>query len=261
MGASVFAYLFGVVVHEFGHYVGAAVVDVPIEGIVLHPFDLSYNDYGKLRGISQLRLAIAAAAGPVLNLSAGAGVSLFAWRRRSAQLLPVVMWGPLALLQEGVGMIIGLVDYPDLESDWVSVMKAGVPPPIIGLWVAVLLVVGSVWILLLMPLAGISAEDPYWTKLVAFLAGVPLLLLGAVAYLGVIGSSGSSPTGMVEQNRWIALGASVGLVASLSALHRPLFARLDRISHTETSPVIWRDAALAVAMGAAVLVFMLAFYN
>jgi hypothetical protein len=171
------------------------------------------------------------------------------------------MWGPLALLQEGVGMIIGLVDYPDLESDWVRVMNAGVPPAMIGLLVAVLLVAGSVWVLLLMPLAGISAEDPYWGKLVTFLAGVPLLMLGAVVYLGVIGSSGSSPAGMVQQNRSIALGASMGLVASLSALHRPLLARLDMISHTETSPVRWSDAGLAVAMGAGVMVFMLAFYN
>ena len=261
MGASVFAYLFGVVVHEFGHSVGAAIVDVPVEGIVLHPFGLSYNDYGDIRGVSRLRLGVESAAGPVLNLFAGVGVSLVVWGRRSARWLPVVMWGPLALVQEGVAMIIGLVDYPDVESDWVRVMNAGVPPAMIGLAVAVLLVAGSVWLLLLMPLAGISAEDPYWTKLLVFLAGVPLLLLGAVVYLGVIGSSGSSPAGMVQQNRSIALGASVGLVASLSALHRPLFARLERISHTETSPVSWRDAGLAVAMGAAVFVFMLTFYN
>ncbi|MDH3308932.1 MAG: hypothetical protein OEO77_15640, partial [Acidimicrobiia bacterium] len=186
MGASVFAYLFGVVVHEFGHYIGASIVDVPVGGIVLHPFDLSYNDYGDLSGVSQRRLAIESAAGPVLNLFAGTGVSLFVWRRRSARWLPVVMWGPLALVQEGVGMIIGLVDYPDLESDWVRVMTAGVPPAMIGLSVAVLLVAGSVWLLLLMPLAGIGAEDSYWTNLVIFLAGVPLLMLGAVGYLGVI---------------------------------------------------------------------------
>ncbi len=66
---------------------------------------------------------------------------------------------------------------------------------------------------------------------------------------------------MVQQNRSIALGASLGLVASLSALHRPLFPRFDRISQTEASPVSWRDAGLAVAMGAAVLVFMLTFCN
>ena len=88
------------------------------------------------------------------------------------------------------------------------------------------MVAGSVWILLLMPVAGISAEDPYWTKLAVFLAGVPLLMLGAVVYLRLLGSSGTSPPGMVEQNRNIALGASAGLVASLTALYPPLFARL-----------------------------------
>jgi hypothetical protein len=66
---------------------------------------------------------------------------------------------------------------------------------------------------------------------------------------------------MVQQNRNIALGASIVLVAVIAALHRPLFARLDRISHTETAVVEWRTTVPAVVLGAAVFTFMLAFFN
>jgi len=261
MGASFFAYLFGVVVHEIGHYTGSAIAEVPDDGIVLHPFDLSLNRYGDVSEVAQWRLAFESAAGPLLNLFLGVGVSLVVWRRRSAKWLPVVMWGPVALVQEAVGMIIGLVDYPDVGSDWVTVMEAGVPPAVIGLAAAALLVAGSMWLLLLMPLAGIKAEDAYWRKAAIFLAGIPFLLLGAVAYLGLFGSSAAGPPGMVQQNRQIALGASVALVAVFAALHRPLFTRLDKISHTGTAVVTWRDTVPALSLGAAVFVFMVVFFN
>lgn len=66
---------------------------------------------------------------------------------------------------------------------------------------------------------------------------------------------------MVQQNRNIALGAGIALVAVLAALHGPFFARLDRISHTETAVVKWRTTVPAVRLGAAVFAFMLAFFN
>ncbi len=261
MGASFFAYLLGVPVHEAGHYAGSAIAGVPNEGVVLHPFDLSYNDYGDLSEVTQLRLALSQAAGPVLNVLLGVSVSLLAWRRRSAAWLPIVMWGPVAVLQEGVGMIIGLVDYPDVESDWVSVMLAGVPPAAIGLLSAALLVAGSVWVLMLIPLAGLRAEDTFGRKALVFMAGIPLLLVSAVVYLQLFGTASSSPEGMVEQNRMIALGASVAFVVILAALHKPLFPRLDGISHTDPEDVSGRDVGLALSLGAAVFIFELVFFN
>lgn len=260
-GASVFAYLFGVVVHEVGHYVGNVIVGIPNETIVLHPFDLSYNVYGDLSGVNADRLAFGSAAGPLLNVILGVGVGLFLWRWRAAGWLPIVMWGPVALLQESVGMIIGLVDYPDVGSDWVVVMVSGVAPAVIAVLSVALAVAGSVWILLVLPLAGVRADDAYRRKLVIFAVGIPLLLLGAVVYLSLIGSSSPSPPGMVEQNRWIALGASVTLVALLAALHRPLFSRLDKLSHSDVADVTRQDAWIAVSMGAVVFVFTLAFFN
>ena len=264
MGASVFAYLFGVVVHEVGHYLSSLILGVPEPGIVLHPFDLNQNIYGG--DISQalgtrLRRAFSGAAGPLFNLLLGVGVSLVMWPRRSSRWLPFLMWGGITLLVESVGMIIGLVDYPEVSSDWSDVMAAGVPPAVIAFFVVALLVAGSLWLLLLMPLMGLTAEDAFWRKLVVFLVGIPLLLFGAVVYLTLWGSYDSENASYVIQNRQIALGASVALVATLAFLHRPLFPRLDTMSHTPLAHLGWRDTVPAVGLCGAVFVFQLVSFN
>ncbi len=115
--------------------------------------------------------------------------------------------------------------------------------------------------MLLLPLAGIRAEDGFWRRLVIFLSGVPVLLLGAVVFLAAVGSSADAPPGMVTQNRRIALAASTVLVVALTALYRPAHSILDRISHTPPAQPRRRDAALAVCLGAAVFVFQLAAFN
>ncbi len=263
MGAAVFAYLFGVFVHEIGHYLANTALGVPEPGIVLHPFDLSYNidggDISRALG-TPLRRAVSGAAGPLLNLALGVTVSLLVWRRRSSRWLPFAIWGSVALLQESVGMIIGLVDYPEVGSDWPAVMTAGVPPVAIGLLAVALLVAGSLWILLVVPLVGLRSEDTFWRKLLVFLAGIPLLLLSAVVYLTAIGSSSESPS-YVLQNRQIALGASMALVAALAWLHRPLSPLLDRMSHTRVAQIAWLDTLPAIGLCGAVIAFQLAFFN
>ena len=264
LGASFFAYLFGLTVHEFGHYVLCVILGVPERGIVLHPFDLSYNIYGGdlSRAFStQLRHAISGAAGPMLNMLLGVTVGLVLWRKRSPRLLPILMWASVALLQESVGMIMGLVDYPDVRSDWVAVMLAGVPPMAIGVLAAIVLIAGCIWMLLLLPLAGVKAEDAIWRKLLILLAGIPTLLLGAVIYLNLLGSNSNVPVEWVLQNRYIALASSIILLAVITPLHKCLFPFLERISHTHPAQLTWRDTMPAVGLGTAVIVIQLMFFN
>ena len=251
-------------VHEVGHYVANVILGVPETRIVLHPFDLSYTtEAGDLSKAfsTPFRLALASAAGPALNVALGTVASLLVWRRRSPGWLPFLMWGPLALLVEGVGTVIGLIDYPNLSSDWVDVMLAGVPPTAIAVLAFTLFAVGSFWILLLLPLVGIRAEDGFWLRLLIFMCGVPLLLLGAVIFLAVAGSSADAPPGMVMQNRMIALGASIGFVVGLTALYRPVFATLDRVAHTQPQQPAWSHAALASSLGLLVFVVQLVAFN
>jgi hypothetical protein len=158
-------------------------------------------------------------------------------------------------------MVIGLFDYPNLRSDCVEVMLAGIPPTAIAMLAVAAFVAGSIWMLLLLPLAGIRAEDGFWPRLLIFLCGIPLLLLGAVIYLAVGGSSADAPPGMVMQNRTIALGSSVVLVVSLTALYRPAFGLLDRVAHTPPDQPASRHAVVAVSLGVSVFIAQLVAFN
>jgi hypothetical protein len=265
MGASIFAHLFAVAVHEIGHYLAYIILGVPGKRIVLHPFDLSYNiiyggDLSRAFG-TPLRLAFRGASGPLLNMLLGVIVSLLLWRKRSSRWLPILMWGSIALLQESVNMIMGIIDYPDIMTDWVEVMLAGVPPIVVGLLAVILLIISCIWMLLLLPLADVRAEDTFWRKLLILLAGIPMLFLGSVIYLTLLGSSSGVPAGRVLQNRIICLVTSLILLAVIAALHKPLFPILDRISHTHPAQVSWRDTLPTVGLGAAIFVLQLVFFN
>lgn len=264
MGASFFAYLFAVAVHETGHYLAAIILGVPEKGIVLHPFALSYNIYGgdlsRAFG-TPLRRAFHGASGPLLNIILGVIVSLLLWRKRSSRWLPLLMWGSVALLQESVNMIMGIIDYPDIISDWVDVMLTGMPPMVVSLFAVILLIAGWIWMLLLLPLAGVRPEDAFWRKLPIILAGIPTLLLGAVIYVALLGSSSMAPAGFALQRRSIALAASLILMFFITATHKPLYPILDRISHTSPARVSWRDTLPAVGLGGAIFVLQLVFLN
>ena len=264
LGGSAFAYLLGVAVHEVGHFLANTALGVPESRIVLHPFDLSQTievgDVSSAFGTAWRR-AVAGGSGPLLNVAVGVTIGLVLWRRRSPRLFPFLLLAPVALLQEGVGLIIGLVDYPDVGSDWVLVMQAGASPLLIGMLAVLFLGAGYVWVQLLIPLLGLSSEDPRRRLLAVLPVGIPVLLLGAVVYLSLLGSDSGTATRYVLQNRAIALGSSLALVGSIIVLYRPLFPVLDRICHTPPAHVSSKDAVLAIVLGLAVCVAQLAFFN
>jgi hypothetical protein len=45
LGATFFAYLFSIFLHEVGHYLAGVILGVPERGIVLSPFGKNYNIY------------------------------------------------------------------------------------------------------------------------------------------------------------------------------------------------------------------------
>lgn len=140
-------------------------------------------------------------------------------------------------------------------------MLAGVPPAFVGLFAFILLSAGCIWMLLLLPLAGVRPEDSFWRTLLRIMAGIPMLLFGAVIYVALLGSSSMWPAGWVLQRRIIALVASLILLVGITALHKPLFPILDRILHTHPAQVSWRDTLPAVGLGAAIFVLQLVFFN
>ena len=90
--------------HELGHAFADWVYGIPVSNIdvILHPF---LPPGTGISGIFPDNLAgFTYAAGPLANIVIGLLVFIVLWRKRSAYLLPFLMWGPIACVQEGMNL-------------------------------------------------------------------------------------------------------------------------------------------------------------
>jgi len=270
MGTSFFAFLLSGALHETAHYLASTIQGVPVRGIVLHPFGQDYNIYlGDLSVAlgTPLRRAFNGLSGPLFNILIGTMVSLLLWRKRAPVLLPLLMVGSTSLLMESVGIILEITN-PNASGDWTSVMQFGIPAGILWLLAIVMLIAGCIWMLQLLPLAGIRSQDPFWRKWIVFLVGIPILLLCAVIYQTLVGGDYYVPTWggyMRMENlrmaRIIQMGVSIVLMTVTVALHKPLFPWLDRLSHTPVAQIRWREALIAIGLGLAITIIQLVYFN
>ena len=275
MGASFFAFLLSVALHETGHYLASIILGVPERGIVLNHFGQNYNIYlGDLDVAlgTTGRHAFGGASGMLFDLFITLTVSLLLWRKRSPALLPLLLLGSYALLHESVSMIMEVIEYPNAcdgcWSDWVSVMRFGVPPGVVALLAAVMLAAGCIWLLQLLPLTGITAQDAFWRRLVVLMTGIPLLFLCAVIYQTLFGVDYYVPAWRgwllmesVRKSKIIYTAASAGLTAIITPLHRPLFPWLDRLSHTPAAQVRWRDVLVAIGLAVVIIAVQWVLFN
>jgi hypothetical protein len=268
MGATLFAYLFSIFLHELGHYLVSALLDVPENGIVLNPFGKNYNIYlGDLTtafGTSERRIA-SGLAGAMFDLLVSVVIGLALWRKRSPGLLPLLAMGSIALIHESANMAMGaLRGY----GDWSELSEVGVPYSIVILLAVILLVVGCIWMLQLLPLTGISPSDPFWRKLAVFLAGMPLLMLCSVVFLTLFWADVYVPThhavtsmDVLRMDKVIFMIASTALSVIFTLLHKPLLPWLDRISHTPVAKVRGREVLIAIGLGLAIVNVQLVFFK
>ncbi|MFX1517137.1 MAG: hypothetical protein ACFFC6_12615 [Promethearchaeota archaeon] len=233
-GSYVFCYCLGVTLHEFGHAITLTLFNVPDVRIVVHPFALSETRSGV---IPTHLLPWSSVMGPLFNVFCGVLVSLIFWKKRSAYTLPFVMLGPVALLQEGVAVFIGLIDLPNL-SDWGTVIIiGGVSPLLVALLGVVFLVTGILFFLLIFPLLHLSSEKSFVENLAIGSAFVMYSLL-SVLYAALFDT-------FVLQWRIIAFFSSVILVTFIIAIYKPIRPYLDRISTTEVKPLNWNQVLVA----------------
>jgi len=179
-----------VVVHELGHWLadtarGASVRMVaPLFGDprieATAPVQVDLNGWPD-------------AAGPLLNV--GVGVVLFGalWWWRRPVLLPLLLWGPVALLQESITALVQVAT-GEAGTDWVRLVAQGVPRWLVvaGAVVGLLSAIGG--LLLLLPVAGLrpggSAVRRFGVLGVGFAAYPAVGLLAGYAGVGSVARSG-----------------------------------------------------------------------
>ena len=248
-GAYTFSYCLGLIFHETGHALAYTIIGVTDIQIHVHPFALSHCSSGYR---PPELLPFTGSMGPLFNIICATIVSLSLWRIRNPKLLPLLMWAGTAYIVEGVAIFIDIVDLPVL-TDWGKVIIiGGVSPILMAIIGIVFLIIGSTFMLLLMPLENISHRDPFRKRYLIPLS-ISVYFLLSVIYTSIFDID-------VMENRIIAFFSSIIFSLLLTAIYKPIFPFLERLSHTETSPTSWSVVEIALGSALGIIIIVLVFF-
>jgi hypothetical protein len=248
LGSFAFVFCLGEAVHELGHFLAHQAYGVEV-GIRLDPFGGSRILHGS--SAPQETLGITSLAGPLFNLLVGLIVSMSLWRWRRPGLLPLVLWGPVALIQEGVTFSLGMLTP---GGDAQLIVEWGVPAAVLLSFGVLLLASGIVLLCRVLPLVGLSPTDSCGRKFGIVAGGMVSFMV-----LRLLASSASSPAAIQENA--LPLLFSLLLATVVVGLYRPLASVGNRVPEAGLASVTWPAAATSVALAAGMVLFQIAFLN
>ena len=249
-GAFIFAYCFGIVIHEIGHVLAYRFYGVSTKTFVIHPFGRNYMEpeFDIERG--QLLIY---ASGSLFNVICAVLFSILFRRVRSLFIVPFLMWGSTSLIQESIAMILDIANGG--QFDWSMVVRAGFP-----LWLVIVLSIsfltlGSLYFLRLMAFAGLGRSDSYTRILGVSLVSVVPFFLIALIYAGLYQKT------MIFA-KTIPFVSSIGLAIILSVIFRPTFEFLERaMPNRKFGAIGGHHIVFSVGLALAVILTGLLFFN
>jgi hypothetical protein len=242
-GAFTFAFLLGETIHDSGHYLShKAYGNTQVQ--------VHFDPFGGTRiigadGLPEKVLGVTSAAGPLPNLVLALGTFFLLWRKRRPILLPLLLWGPVAMIQEGVTFSLGLLT-PGGDAQWIS--RLGFPQPLIMLFGTLLLVAGISAVAVLLPSAGIEFADSPRYKLFVVMMGMCSLMFIRCAHSLLI-----TPESKLEN--LIPLVFSLLLAAIVVLVHQPICRILEKRTVSEVLPLSWSVSVLGMVLGASMFAF------
>lgn len=169
--------------HELGHVIVDRINGLDAS-IVLEPFRSSYVRLG--RPFPDSLTGWPEAAGPLANVTVGLVLLLGVWRWRHPALLPLLIWAPMALLQESANALVQLA-LREEGTDWDRLIDAGFQINLV-LAIGILGLLAGLGLLIpVLPIAGVDVRWPWQSRLAvigAGLAGYPALSLVISPVLG-----------------------------------------------------------------------------
>ena len=248
-GAFTFAFLLGEMVHELGHYFSHMAYGNDNIGVHLDPFGGSH-----ITGVSTLPLKIMAAtsaAGPLFNLLLGCACTFLLWKFRRPALLPFLLWGPVALVQEGVTFSLGTLT-PGGDAAWI--IAAGIPQPLILTTGILLFVTGITGVALLLPTILPEEDRSFWRDLLIVLLGMCTLMLARSAH-----SFLAAPESTMEN--LIPLIFSLVLATIVIPVKQAITRTLKKKPGAQPFPATWIATMTAVSLGTGMFTFQMLAFN
>ena len=194
-------------------------------------------------------ISVTSATGPLFDLLLAVTCLLLLWRIRRPALLPFLLWGPIAMIQEGVNFSLGMMT-PGGDAQWIAAM--GIPRPILVLTGSLLIVAGVKTISLLLPLTDIESDAPFKDKFLIVLLGMCSLM-----FIRFIHSAVASPTSVVEN--LVPLIFSLLLAVFVVVLYKPTNENAHAVKE-KPRPVTWSVTASSLTLGISLFLFQLAMW-
>ncbi|MGD1994879.1 MAG: hypothetical protein PVI59_16925 [Anaerolineae bacterium] len=245
VGSFTFAFLLGEATHELGHYLAHRACGTAGVQIHLDPFGGS-----QIVGVPSLPLdvmGVTSAAGPLFNLTLATACFLLLWRRCNPTLLPLLLWGPVAMAQEGVTFSLGLLT-PDGDAQWI--VEWGLPL-IAVLTVGLALLLASVATMSqLLPVAALGKRESLGARVWIVMTGVSSLMLVRAGHSLLV-----KPASIVENADPLAFSLLLSILVAM--LHRPLAALLSKRIGVADCSVTQVAATLAMMLATGMFLFQL----
>lgn len=246
-GSFVFAFILGETVHELGHFLTHRLYGYEA-GLVLDPFGGSHT----LGSDSPREIwGVTTVAGPLLNLLIAMALFLLLWRRRRPMLLPLLLWFPLALVQEGINFSLGSLTP---GGDFELIVNWGVPAPLLLALGILFLAFGIVLLCMLLPLVSLIPTDSFGRKIAIVVGGMASYMFVRFLFISL-----TSPDHAQEQV--IPLIFSLLLATIVVLLFNPLYQLLNRISESESASVTWPEVVVSLVLGLGIVIFQLVTFN
>jgi hypothetical protein len=251
-GAAGFSFNAGNIVHEFGHMVADWISGIPFSSIhvIVHPF---FAPYIKIDGgRPDSLMGWPDAAGPLANVLFGLIVFTLLWKRRNPFLFPLLLWGPLACVQEGLGQILTI---SDPGSDAFLMVAAGLPQPVLIVICILLLIIGILLFGLVFPIAGLSPGVSAFKRLAILLGG--MLPYGIITLLICL----LAGTAQDISRSYNIIGGFAVIAVIITVLNTPIRLLMDRFRARMDFKVKWSHTFFSIGLLAIIVVLQLLFLN
>ncbi|MEJ2608321.1 MAG: hypothetical protein P8Z41_16870, partial [Anaerolineales bacterium] len=238
-----FVFCLGEAVHEFGHFLAHRAYGYDA-GVILDPFGGS-----RTLGSASPRAiwGITSATGPLFNLLLASIVFSLLWSRRRPAVFPFLLWGPVAMIQEGVTFSFG---YLTPGGDAALIVEWGIPLVVVLGFGVFLLISGIITICWLLPLVNLSPGDSFIRKITVVAGGMVSFMLLRWMHAVIV-----SPD--LAQENLIPLVFSLLLAFIVVLLYKPALSRLNQKAEVQSGTIEWANVVTAIVLAVGVVLFQL----
>ena len=240
MGSFAFAFLLGEMVHEWGHFLAHRYFGV--EGVSIHLDPFGGSRILGVRDLPLREMGITTIAGPGLNLVAGILATMLFWRFSKPAFLPLILWGPVALIQEGVNGSLGLLS-PGSDAQWLA--RWGAPEWLLIILGVVFVLTGTGLISRILYRCGVLDKKSFLIRFILLFFGLGLLMI-----LRGVASLFQSPAAALENLP--SLVFALILAVFISGLQR-IWRTPPEGKGPDYQIPTWADSSLVVGLGLGIL--------